>query len=1011
MNADASMPELASALSGMGAQMRAIGSQAANLSATLQNDVQAISDKLGEINDTVFAAMDELENRDLVTDGSQTDPDSITLGAVRACENTGTVQADRNVGGIAGAMGLEYSVDPESDVSQSLSSSERKQYELRALLQSCVSTGAVTAKKDCAAAICGRMDLGLAEGCEAYGSVESQSGDYVGGVAGICSAAIEKCYAKCELSGGRYLGGIVGSGVTDSVTGGGSTVSGCTALVRIGAYEQYAGAIAGSDAGAFAQNRFVSDALAGLNGRSVAGAAEPIAYRTLMEDETLPDAFQTFTVQFVADGNVLKTVEVNYGESLDESAYPDIPAVDGQYGVWDHPTLNSITFDTTVTAEYHTCVDALPSDAQRDDGRPVFLAEGAFSDTDRLQAQPQAITPTAFGEISASVPEAIRKYFQNISDGHAPAAHVAKSVIEQWQLRLPEDGADTHTIRFRVPDGQKGTPDIYLMNANGVWQKAKTTEIGSYLSFEASGQTVQMAALSTFPVWWVWIVLAGLTALLVLLIIHLIHKLGKTRRRQMQALRKAMQDEQNANDAAIGVPDPDAQPAPLTPEQAKKRKSRRRVWLIVLLVLAAALTAGVLIYRANLKSSVDALLLLKNLSARKELDMDASVQMDLGDETLQTDAHLFRTQADGKTILCIEENGVRLYYYDGSIYLENGSAYRTSGLFPDYSTLGEHLLELYNATDVTYARESGEEVYSVTAYGQDAAQALSLLTPTIADSLSAVDSIDLCMHVQDGEIRSIEASGSCEAQDAGGVTQPMNVWAELTIQSGVQTPHSVPQAVTDAMAGGGYQGKLELTEDLLRVISAVSELGKRDPLAARVGLTANCGPVIFNTSLDYFRTTENGRSVTGIRAGSVELWFTGEKVLTKDGKTASASEQALTKCADLLDIAYRACLEGGVTSTQTENGYTYTLTLSADRTRQAACAIAPDAEKLNVEYQPGTISLDVQDGKVTALRVELGGSVQVAVVDTQASLAAQFTFRSDLTAEDVRVPAAALEKL
>ena len=935
-------------------------------------------------------------------------------GLIAGCKNTGTVGYEHvgyNIGGIAGAMGLEYSVDPESDVSQSLSSSERKQYELRALLQSCVSTGAVTAKKDCAAAICGRMDLGLAEGCEAYGSVESQSGDYVGGVAGICSAAIENCCAKCELSGGRYLGGIVGSGVTDSVTGGGSTVSGCTALVRIGAYEQYAGAIAGSDAGAFAQNRFVSDALAGLNGRSVAGAAEPIAYRTLMEDETLPDAFRTFTVQFVADGNVLKTVEVNYGESLDESAYPDIPAVDGQYGVWDPPTLNSITFDTTVTAEYHTCVDALPSDAQRDDGRPVFLAEGAFSDTDRLQAQPQAITPTAFGEISASVPEAIRKYFQNISDGHAPAAHVAKSVIEQWQLRLPEDGDDTHTIRFRVPDGQKGTPDIYLMNASGVWQKAKTTEIGSYLSFEASGQTVQMAALSTFPVWWVWIVLAGLTALLVLLIIHLIHKLGKTRRRQMQALRKAMQDEQNANDAAIGGLEADAQPAPLTPEQAKKRKSRRRVWLIVLLVLAAALTAGVLIYRANLKSSVDALLLLKNLSARKELDMDASVQMDLGDETLQTDAHLFRTQADGKTILCIEENGVRLYYYDGSIYLENGSAYRTSGLFPDYSTLGEHLLELYNATDVTYARESGEEVYSVTAYGEDAAQALSLLTPTIADSLSAVDSIDLCMHVQDGEIRSIEASGSCEAQDAGGVTQPMNVWAELTIQPDVQTPHSVPQAVTDAMAGGGYQGKLELTEDLLRVISAVSELGKRDPLAARVGLTANCGPVIFNTSLDYFRTTENGRSVSGIRAGSVELWFTGEKVLTKDGKTASASEQALTKCADLLDIAYRACLEGGVTSTQTENGYTYTLTLSADRTRQAACAIAPDAEKLNVEYQPGTISLDVQDGKVTALRVELGGSVQVAAVDTQVSLAAQFTFRSDLTAEDVRVPAAALEKL
>ena len=268
MNADASMPELAGALSGMGAQMRAIGSQAANLSETLQKDVQAISDKLDEISTTVFDAMDSLENRDLVTDGSQTDPDSITMGALRGCENTGAVQADRNVGGIAGAMGMEAGADPESDVSQSLSTTERKQYELRAVLQRCVSSGAVTAKKDCAAAICGRMDLGLIDGCEAYGSVESQSGDYAGGVAGICSAAIENCWAKCALSGGRYVGGITGTGVTDSVTGSGSTVSGCVSLVSITGYSQYAGAISGSSAGAFADNLFVSDTLAGLDGAS-----------------------------------------------------------------------------------------------------------------------------------------------------------------------------------------------------------------------------------------------------------------------------------------------------------------------------------------------------------------------------------------------------------------------------------------------------------------------------------------------------------------------------------------------------------------------------------------------------------------------------------------------------------------------------------------------------------------------------------------------------------------------
>lgn len=43
------------------------------------------------------------------------------------------------------------------------------------------------------------MDLGLIDGCEAYGSVESQSGDYAGGVAGICSAAIENCWASVRF--------------------------------------------------------------------------------------------------------------------------------------------------------------------------------------------------------------------------------------------------------------------------------------------------------------------------------------------------------------------------------------------------------------------------------------------------------------------------------------------------------------------------------------------------------------------------------------------------------------------------------------------------------------------------------------------------------------------------------------------------------------------------------------------------------------------------------------------
>ena len=72
---------------------------------------------------------------------------------------------------------------------------------------------------------------------------------------------------------------------------------------------------------------------------------------------------------------------------------------------------------------------------------------------------------------------------------------------------------------------------------------------------------------------------------------------------------------------------------------------------------------------------------------------------------------------------------------------------------------------------------------------------------------------------------------------------------------------------------------------------------------------------------------------------------------------------------------------------------------------------APDAEKLSVQYLPGTIELDVQDGKITALRASVGGSVQVSIVDTQIAISASFDFRTDLTKDNWPIPAAVWEKL
>lgn len=256
-----------------------------------------------------------------------------------------SINGDINVGGIVGTMAIEYELDPEDDDTSSVSGRNRREFELKAILIKCCNTGKVSAKRNYTGSVCGHMDLGLISECEGYGDTESENGDYVGGIAGVASGIVRNSYAKCTLKGKNYIGGIVGTGVTADKTGSSSSVTGCYAQVDIPEYEQYAGGISGAEAGEFADNYYVSDDLAAINRMSYSGKAEPIEYSKLLEVEGLPEEFKQLTVQFVAENETLKTVTCNYGESLDDSVYPEIPQRKGYYAKWDITELTDLRFD------------------------------------------------------------------------------------------------------------------------------------------------------------------------------------------------------------------------------------------------------------------------------------------------------------------------------------------------------------------------------------------------------------------------------------------------------------------------------------------------------------------------------------------------------------------------------------------------------------------------------------------------------------------------------------------
>lgn len=213
-------------------------------------------------------------------------------GRITDARNKGIVEGDVNVGGIVGSMAIEYDFDPEDDLTEDGERSFDFRYQAAAVVMNSVHEGRVTAKKNYAGGIVGRADLGILYLCQGVGPVESTDGDYVGGIAGLSRTTIRSCWAKCLLSGGNYVGGVVGRGEEDSVT------RDCRTLVCITEHGQYAGAVSGTEEGTFVGNLFVSEELAGLGRVSYSGKAEPVSFADFSALEDVPEALKTFTLTF-----------------------------------------------------------------------------------------------------------------------------------------------------------------------------------------------------------------------------------------------------------------------------------------------------------------------------------------------------------------------------------------------------------------------------------------------------------------------------------------------------------------------------------------------------------------------------------------------------------------------------------------------------------------------------------------------------------------------------------------
>ncbi len=365
---------LAEALSSLYALSVGLNDQLAGSAGTLSTDLTNINNQMAWVFDTLFSTVEDLTDLQLdVEDLSLSEAYRHDRGAIAACRNSGTVSCETNGGGIVGASAFEIAFDMEDRLNTSdLLLSHGTQF-LFAATRDCESSGEITVGKNNAGGIAGLVDVGTLINCTASGSILSNGGDQVGGIAGRSRGSIVNCRVCVVLSGNKYVGGIVGLG---------QDISDCAAVAQIDCATEYAGAIAGWCEGSVEDNVYTLSTCAGVDDASLTGECAPISEVELLQLDGVPEDFTTVQVRLLCEGEIVETRALPFGAAL--GTLPEIPNRDAWYWVWDAVPEQKIYRSMDITGSFQMPIETLASAEEP----PEFLVEGQFYSGQTLTVRP-----------------------------------------------------------------------------------------------------------------------------------------------------------------------------------------------------------------------------------------------------------------------------------------------------------------------------------------------------------------------------------------------------------------------------------------------------------------------------------------------------------------------------------------------------------------------------------------------------------------------------------------------
>ena len=394
--------------------------------------------------------------------------------------------------------------------------------------------------------------------------------------------------------------------------------------------------------------------------------------------------------------------------------------------------------------------------------------------------------------------------------------------------------------------------------------------------------------------------------------------------------------------------------------------------------IVALLLLGVGIWKApNLFPTINATHEIMNalqpfLDAKKQ-SMYLELDVEAGEQKLQLEADIYAIKEESKEYLVIEQEKTPFYVVDNLILLENGKAFLLTNEELNQGKENVNYLDMipilataFDEFQINRTEEKEKISYQIEVTGEQMRDILEATMSSKADSVKSVECLQVELITIDGKLDYIQISGSANSTDSK-ISISMRISDFEVLADGA---YEIPQLIKDSAKNADKDKLFCLTEDLYRLIKAVEPLSDTQKLQGTMNWQLSCGIIQINSTIDL------------------------EKLHSIPAGTSNKGEQEKAETAtSLIDLMSTMVMEGELSCKEVNGVYVYELVMEEKAMKQFAETISPEMVSYVVNFEKGTIKLEIKEETLQELTIDISGSFNVLFTKIPVSIGVDLNFQ------------------